>query len=104
MSDAHTGKPSSRNRPATPLLVTMTSTSMAEERPSEVTRYTLTTKLAYSVEEAAWQANIGRDGIYQAIRQKRLDAKKVGRRTLIPADALRRFIENLPPLRLPSAA
>lgn len=61
-------------------------------------------KLAFSIDEAAVRANIGRDGIYQAIREKRLDAKKAGRRTLIPADALRRFIENLPPLHLPPAA
>ena len=61
-------------------------------------------KLAFSIDEAAVRANIGRDGIYQAIRDKRLDAKKAGRRTLIPADALRRFIENLPPLQLPPAA
>ena len=59
-------------------------------------------KLAFSVDEAAMRANIGRDGIYQAIRENRLEAKKAGRRTLIPAEALRRFIENLPPL--PSAA
>jgi excisionase family DNA binding protein len=61
-------------------------------------------KLAFSIDEAAVRANIGRDGIYQAIREKRLDAKKVGRRTLIPADALRRFIENLPSLQLPPLA
>jgi excisionase family DNA binding protein len=61
-------------------------------------------KLAFSIDEAAVRANIGRDGIYQAIREKRLDAKKAGRRTLIPADALRRFIENLPSLQLPPLA
>ena len=61
-------------------------------------------KLAFSVDEAAFRANIGRDDIYQAIREKRLDARKAGRRTLIPADALRRFVENLPRLHLPPAA
>ena len=59
-------------------------------------------KLAFSIDEAAVRANIGRDGIYQAIREKRLDAKKAGRRTLITAEALRRFIDSLPPLQLPS--
>jgi excisionase family DNA binding protein len=60
-------------------------------------------RLAFSIDEAAVRANIGRDGIYQAIREKRLDARKAGRRTLIPAEALRRFIENLPALELPPA-
>jgi excisionase family DNA binding protein len=64
----------------------------------------VTEKLAFSIDEAAVRANIGRDGIYQAIREKRLDAKKAGRRTLITAEALRRFIDNLPPLQLPPAA
>jgi excisionase family DNA binding protein len=57
-------------------------------------------KMAFSVDEAAVRANIGRDGIYQAIREKRLDAKKLGRRTLITADALRRFLDSLPLLEL----
>jgi len=57
-------------------------------------------KMAFSVDEAAVRANIGRDGIYQAIREKRLHAKKLGRRTLITADALRRFLDNLPVLEL----
>ena len=60
-------------------------------------------KLAFSIDEAVARTNIGRDGIYRAIRENRLDAKKMGRRTLIPADSLRRFIEGLPPLRLPAA-
>ena len=46
---------------------------------------------------------LGRDRIYNAIRDGDLVAKKFGRRTLITADALRRFLDGLPPLRLPSA-
>jgi excisionase family DNA binding protein len=60
-------------------------------------------RMAFSVEEAAFRANIGRDGIYQAIRENRLEARKAGRRTLIPAEALRRFIQDLPRLQLPRA-
>jgi len=59
-------------------------------------------KMAFSVEEAAMRANIGRDGIYSAIRDGRLEAKKAGRRTLIMADALHRFLDSLPSLQLPS--
>lgn len=61
-------------------------------------------KLAYSVDEAALRAGIGRDKLYAAVRVGALDARKAGRRTLITAEALRRFIENLPPLRLPPPA
>jgi excisionase family DNA binding protein len=59
-------------------------------------------KMAFSVDEAAMRAGLGRDRIYTAIRDGDLIAKKFGRRTLITADALRRFLEDLPPLRLPS--
>ena len=59
-------------------------------------------RMAYSVDEAALQANIGRDKIYAAIRDGTLEAKKAGRRTLVTAEALRRFIDRLPALHLPS--
>ena len=61
-------------------------------------------KLCYSVDEAALRAGIGRDKLYAYVRDGALDARKAGRRTLITAEALARFIENLPPLRLPPAA
>jgi excisionase family DNA binding protein len=57
-------------------------------------------KLAFTVSEASIKAGVGRDGIYTAIREKRLEAKKRGRRTLITADALRRFLEALPAVHL----
>ena len=60
-------------------------------------------KMAFSVEEAAIRADLGRDAIYEAVRQGKLEAKKLGRRTLITADALRRFLDALPPLQLPPA-
>jgi excisionase family DNA binding protein len=60
-------------------------------------------KMAFSVDEAAMRAGLGRDRIYAAIRDGELIAKKFGRRTLITADALRRFLEGLPSLRLPPA-
>jgi excisionase family DNA binding protein len=43
----------------------------------------------------------GRDGIYEAIREGRLEARKFGRRTLITDEALERFLNSLPPLQLP---
>ncbi len=53
-------------------------------------------KLAYSITEASARANICRDGIYRAIREGRLEARKSGRRTLITDEALKRFVDNLP--------
>ena len=58
-------------------------------------------KMAFSVEEAAMRAGVGRDKIYDAIRNKGLEARKWGRRTLITADALHSFLARLPPLDLP---
>lgn len=63
-----------------------------------------TNRLAYSVDAAAAQSNLCKDKIYQAIREGKLRAVKAGRRTIIPADALRQFIDSLPPLQLPPAA
>lgn len=61
-------------------------------------------RLAFSIDEAALQANVCRDKIYAAIRDGQLEAKKAGRRTLIMSDALRRYLDALPSLRLPPAA
>jgi excisionase family DNA binding protein len=62
------------------------------------------TKMAFSVDEAAMRAGLGRDAIYSAIREGKLEAKKMGRRTLVTDGALRRFLDALPPLHLPPAA
>ena len=61
-------------------------------------------RMALSIAEAAVEAGVARDKVYEAIREGRLEARKWGRRTLITYDALQRFINGLPPLRLPPAA
>jgi excisionase family DNA binding protein len=61
-------------------------------------------RAAFSVAEAAVLTGIGRDGIYAAIRQGQLRAKKLGRRTVIRRTDLDRFLADLPPLQLPSLA
>jgi excisionase family DNA binding protein len=61
-------------------------------------------RMAVSVAEAAVETGVGRDKLYAAIRDGRLEAKKFGRRTLITYDALRRFLDALPPLQLPPTA
>ena len=52
--------------------------------------------LAYSIAEACAVARAGRTALYQAIRTGALRAVKRGRRTLILADDLRRYLEALP--------
>ena len=61
-------------------------------------------KMAFSVDEAAMRAGLGRDRIYTAIRNGDLVARKYGRRTLITSEALQRFLNGLPTLQLPPAA
>lgn len=57
-------------------------------------------KLAYSVDELAVLAGCGRDKLYEAIRDKKLVAKKLGRRTLICRGDADRFLDSLPALEL----
>jgi excisionase family DNA binding protein len=61
-------------------------------------------RIALSVAEAAVEAGVGRDQVYAAIREGRLEARKWGRRTIITYEALRRFLDGLPPLQLPPTA
>lgn len=56
-------------------------------------------KMALSIIEAAHIAGIGRSTLYEAMAAGELKAVKLGRRTLIPADELRRFIDALPAAR-----
>lgn len=49
-------------------------------------------KLAYSIKEAVEVSSISRGTIYNHIAAGRLPTRKIGGRTLIPADALRAFI------------
>ena len=55
---------------------------------------------AYSVDEVAERAGVGRDAVYDAIREKRLVARKWGKRTVITQTAFRAFLESLPELTL----
>jgi excisionase family DNA binding protein len=52
--------------------------------------------LAHTVPEAVRISGIGRTKLYKLIRSGDLDARKLGGRTLIPAEALRALISGLP--------
>ncbi|GGD61014.1 helix-turn-helix domain-containing protein [Erythrobacter arachoides] len=50
--------------------------------------------LAYSINEACRVSSLGRTQLYSLIKQRRLEVRKIGRRTLIPASSLRNLIEG----------
>ena len=52
--------------------------------------------LAYTIAEACSVARAGRTALYEAIRSGALRAVKRGRRTIVLADDLRRYLESLP--------
>jgi excisionase family DNA binding protein len=49
-----------------------------------------------TVAQAVQTSGIGRTSLYAAIRDGRLEARKHGRRTLVPAAALARMLDSLP--------
>lgn len=50
--------------------------------------------LAYSVAEACRVSSLGRTRLYSLISEGRLEARKINKRTLIPAASLRRLIDG----------
>jgi hypothetical protein len=54
-------------------------------------------KLAYSIPEASALSGRSRADIYRALNARELAAKKRGRRTIILADELRRWLSALKP-------
>tara|TARA_R110001599_G_scaffold164308_1_gene353708 strand:+ start:7416 stop:7604 length:189 start_codon:yes stop_codon:yes gene_type:complete len=50
--------------------------------------------LAYSINEACRVSSLGRTRIYQLIGEKRLQVRKIGKRTIIPAASLRNLISG----------
>jgi excisionase family DNA binding protein len=56
------------------------------------------TPAAYSVAEALVRLNLSRDTFYKLVREGKLTARKVGRKTLILDSDLCVFLEGLPKL------
>lgn len=52
--------------------------------------------LAYTIPGAVKASGMSRSRIYQAIAAKQIEAKKAGRRTLIIAESLNRYLHDLP--------
>jgi len=51
-------------------------------------------KLAYSINETARTLSLGRTSVYAMIADGRLEAFKLGRRTLVKADSIRRLVDG----------
>jgi excisionase family DNA binding protein len=56
-------------------------------------------RVAYAVNDLADALGIGRTKLYSEIASGRLQAKKLGSRTLIPADAVRAYLAQLPDVK-----
>ena len=55
-----------------------------------------TKPLAFSISETCKIISVGRSTIYAAIKKGELTTCKVGRRTLVTASALQKWLDNLP--------
>jgi excisionase family DNA binding protein len=53
-------------------------------------------RLAYPPREASKAIGVGLTRLYALIAEGKIEARRCGRRTLIPADSLRQFITALP--------
>lgn len=51
-------------------------------------------KLTYSINETARTLSLGRTSIYAMIADGRLEAFKLGRRTLVKAESVRRLVDG----------
>jgi excisionase family DNA binding protein len=57
-------------------------------------------RLGNSLNDAADRIGVSRDGLHDLIRKGELEAKKIGRRTIIAEEELQRFMASLPALKL----
>ena len=55
-------------------------------------------KIALSIDEVVNRCGVSRTRIYEEIRIGRIRIKKVGRRTIIEVEEIKRWLEELPPV------
>ncbi len=90
-------RPAGRQRPAKPGLSAENSkTFKPHARFETLAASSPVERAAFTIDETVVMTGVGRDLIYEAIKNGRLVARKLGRRTIIPADALEKFIAHLP--------
>ena len=59
----------------------------------------MTTPLLHSIQSSTQILGIGRSSLYGLISEGKLNTVKIGRRTLIPDQEIRRYVESLIPPR-----
>ena len=74
----------------------MPDTDLTDEARRAVAAAGFAPRLAYRVEEFVAVSGIGRTTLYAEIKAGRLKARKIGKRTLITAEAARAFLDSLP--------
>lgn len=57
----------------------------------------MTDVIAHTIADASRVSGIGRTSLYELIGAGKIEARKAGNRTLIPAESLRAYIASLPP-------
>ena len=72
-----------------------------DEEPEHQSQKALGTshQLAFAIERVCEITSLGRTSVFAAIKNGELIARKHGRRTIVLADDLRTFLENLPSTR-----
>lgn len=56
----------------------------------------MTEVIAHTIADAAKVSGIGRTSLYELIGAGKIEARKAGNRTLIPAESLRAYLASLP--------
>ncbi len=55
----------------------------------------MTERLLLPIPEAHWQVGVGRSKFYEYVAAGEIEIVKVGRRTLVPQESLRAFVDRL---------
>ena len=68
---------------------------MQQPRSAEkAARFSHLPKVNYTIDEAAYVANLGRSTLYEAILSGELETLKVGKRRLVPVEALKAWLTS----------